>query len=83
MAEPISRKQFFRQAFVNSAKLSAELLDAFQPASEPRPAPTNHAFEADFPPDLLAAEAARLGIDPADKAAVLAAISEQMEAPRN
>jgi len=83
MAEPISRKQFFRQTFFKGVRLSAELLDALQPSSTPPPAPTNHAFEADFPPELLAAEAARLGIDPENKAAVLAAIEQQMEAPRS
>lgn len=83
MAEPISRKQFLRQAFAQSARFSAALLDAFQPAITSRPVPSDHSFESDFPPELLAEEAARLGVDPEDKAAVLAAISKQMEAPRN
>ncbi|SHJ44091.1 hypothetical protein SAMN02745165_02383 [Malonomonas rubra DSM 5091] len=82
MAEPISRKQFFRQAFVNSARFSAELLDAFQPARQARLAPTDYDFGADLPPELLAAEAERLGVDPEDKAAVMAAIAERMQPPQ-
>lgn len=83
MAGAISRKQFFRQAFFQTAKFSADLIDAIKPADEAHEVPANQAFEADFPPELLAAEAARLGIDPNNKTAVLAAIAERLEEPRN
>jgi len=82
MAEPISRKQFFRQAFMRSARFSAELLAAFQPASENHSAPADYTFAADLPPELLTAEAERLGLDPEDKTAVMAAIVERMQPPQ-
>lgn len=82
MAEQISRKQFFRQAFLQTTQFSAELLEAFQPSANARPTPSKHPFETDFPPELLAEEASRLGIAPDDKAAVLAAISERLGVPR-
>lgn len=79
MADPISRKQFFRQTLINSARFSTQVLDAFQSATQTRLTPTDYDFAADLPPELMVAEAERLGIDPEDKAAVMAAISEKLQ----
>lgn len=81
MADPISRKQFFRQAFFQTAQFSADLIEAFHPHTTQQQSPDNHAFAADFPPEILTEEAQRLGINPDDRAAVLAAIAEKLKGP--
>ena len=82
MTEKLSRKQFFRHALMQMAQFSSELHTALHPfdtlSSE---APDDH-LGADLPPELLIAEAERLGIDPSDKAAVVAALAEKLQQPQ-
>jgi len=77
----MTRKQFFSEAIRQSVRFSFELADAVRPSAEPSKVLTDDTLGADFPPELLAAEAERLGLDPRDRQAVLAAIREKLKAP--
>ncbi|MDX2479595.1 MAG: hypothetical protein QNK24_04580 [Desulfuromusa sp.] len=81
MAETMSRKQFFRKALFQTARASAELTQVLIPSIADGQKTIQYAFEADFPPELLAEEAKNMGLNPADKDAILAAIAEKLKPP--
>lgn len=81
MEKTMNRKQFFHEALLQVARISVELTQGLAPATKNQPTPTHYAFEADFPPELLADEAKNMGLNPDDKNAVLAAIAEKLKPP--
>lgn len=81
MAEMISRKQFLRTTLFQTARVSADLAQVFLPDLDNRQGLTSYPFAADFTPESLIEEAKKLGLDPKDKEAVLAAVYEKLQPP--
>ncbi len=81
MSETVSRKEFFRAAIFQTARFSADLIDAVCPIAASSSPSSGNPLEADFPPELLLEEALRLGIDPDNKEEVLAEIGKKLEKP--
>lgn len=79
MEKTMSRKQFFQKAFIQTACASAELVRELIPIQEERQKPAKYPFEADLSPEMLAAEAENMGLDPDDTETVLAAIAERLQ----
>jgi len=82
MEKTMNRKQFFQKALIQTAQVSAELTQKFIPLQEEKRKPAQYPFEADFSPELLAAEAKNMEINPEDTEAVLAAIAERLQPPK-
>ncbi|MCK4507099.1 MAG: hypothetical protein KAU27_01060 [Desulfuromonadales bacterium] len=78
MSDSISRKQFFHEVIQQTAQVSFDLFQTLFSPPDNQQRHINHALEADLPPELLADEAKRLGLDPEDKEGILAAISEKL-----
>ena len=79
MEKIMNRKQFFQKTLIQTARVSAEFAQNFIPPQSEKKKPTPYHFEADFPPELLAAEAKNMGLDPEDTETVLAAIAEKLQ----
>lgn len=86
MAEPvaISRKEFFRTLLRPSAHLARSRGEARPVPADGEDEPPPEALQSDFPPALLAEEAARLGLDPhtTDRDTLLRAVYGRMREQR-
>ena len=81
MNRRLTRKEFFREAAHRALGLAGELCSLVPSADAAPDRSQEHLFAGDLTDELLQHEAARLGLDPADRAAVLAALSEQLSPP--
>lgn len=79
MEKTMSRKQFFQKALMETACASAGLIREIIPFQEEEKKPPQYPFEADLSPELLVEEAKKMGLNPEDKEAVLAAIAEKLQ----
>ena len=76
----LTRRQFFRGGFQAGRHVAAVAAGNEQPGPESGPAGLG-AIAGDFPPEMLALEAQRLGLDPdsADRETLLAAVYAAMK----
>lgn len=82
MGNRISRRNFFGEMIRAGVRGLGDLAESGAAAETPDPTPTS-ALAGDLPPELLAMEAERLGLDPdKDKAEVARAVSEALDATR-
>ena len=81
MESRLTRKQFLRHAFGRTMQLAVDVLAGTTAPEQALPGEPCHALSADLPPELFELEARRLGLDPANRKEVLAAISRQLGRP--